>query len=71
MAQLVARVVWDHQAAGSNPVTRTISVLDRGYNDQVRRFSIFTDLMAFYGSDSVFVHDIISLEKLNLLRIVF
>ena len=23
MAQLVARVVWDHQAAGSNPVTRT------------------------------------------------
>jgi len=28
-------------------------------------------LMAFYGSDSVFVHDIISLEKLNLLRIVF
>ena len=24
VAQLVARVVWDHQAAGSNPVTRTI-----------------------------------------------
>ena len=23
VAQLVARVVWDHQAAGSNPVTRT------------------------------------------------
>ena len=25
VAQLVARVVWDHQAAGSNPVTRTSS----------------------------------------------
>lgn len=25
VAQLVERVVWDHQAAGSNPVTRTIS----------------------------------------------
>ena len=25
VAQLVARVVWDHQAAGSNPVTRTTS----------------------------------------------
>ena len=25
VAQLVARVVWDHQAAGSNPVTRTIN----------------------------------------------
>ena len=24
VAQLVARVVWDHQAAGSNPVTPTI-----------------------------------------------
>ena len=24
VAQLVARVVWDHQAAGSNPVTRTM-----------------------------------------------
>ena len=24
VAQLVARVVWDHDAAGSNPVTRTI-----------------------------------------------
>ena len=23
VAQLVARVVWDHEAAGSNPVTRT------------------------------------------------
>ena len=23
VAQLAARVVWDHQAAGSNPVTRT------------------------------------------------
>ena len=23
VAQLVARVVWDHDAAGSNPVTRT------------------------------------------------
>ncbi len=23
VAQLVARVVWDHQAAGSNPVTPT------------------------------------------------
>ena len=23
VAQLLARVVWDHQAAGSNPVTRT------------------------------------------------
>ena len=23
VAQLVARVVWDHQVAGSNPVTRT------------------------------------------------
>ena len=27
VAQLVARVVWDHQAAGSNPVTRTKSPL--------------------------------------------
>ena len=26
VAQLVARVVWDHQAAGSNPVTRTKSL---------------------------------------------
>ena len=26
VAQLVARVVWDHQAAGSNPVTRTTKV---------------------------------------------
>ncbi len=26
VAQLVARVVWDHQAAGSNPVTRTKKV---------------------------------------------
>ena len=25
VAQLVARVVWDHQAAGSNPVTPTTS----------------------------------------------
>ena len=25
VAQLVARVVWDHDAAGSNPVTRTTS----------------------------------------------
>ena len=24
VAQLVARVVWDHEAAGSNPVTRTM-----------------------------------------------
>ena len=24
VAQLVARVIWDHEAAGSNPVTRTI-----------------------------------------------
>ena len=24
VAQLVARVVWDHEAAGSNPVTSTI-----------------------------------------------
>ena len=24
VAQLVERVVWDHEAAGSNPVTRTI-----------------------------------------------
>ena len=23
MALLVARVIWDHEAAGSNPVTRT------------------------------------------------
>ena len=27
VAQLVARVVWDHQAAGSNPVTRTSGTL--------------------------------------------
>ena len=25
VAQLVARVVWDHEAAGSIPVTRTIT----------------------------------------------
>ena len=24
VAQMVARVVWDHEAAGSNPVTSTI-----------------------------------------------
>ena len=29
VAQLVARVVWDHQAAGSNPVTRTRNRQDR------------------------------------------
>ena len=28
VAQLVARVVWDHQAAGSNPVTRTKNPLE-------------------------------------------
>ena len=27
MAQLVARVVWDHEAAGSSPVTSTIYFL--------------------------------------------
>ena len=27
VAQLVARVLWEHQAAGSNPVTRTIGRL--------------------------------------------
>lgn len=26
VAQLVARVVWDHQVGGSSPSTRTISV---------------------------------------------
>lgn len=30
VAQLVARVVWDHQAAGSNPVTRTMRSIIKG-----------------------------------------
>ena len=31
VVQLVARVVWDHQAAGSSPVTRTITALSFWY----------------------------------------
>ena len=33
VAQLVARVVWDHDAAGSNPVTRTIRSVLKGFED--------------------------------------
>ena len=34
VAQLVARLLWEQDAAGSNPVTRTISLKNRRY----RRF---------------------------------
>ena len=44
VAQLVARVVWDHQAAGSNPVTRTKNPLES---------MISEDFLLFYSIDQL------------------
>ena len=41
VAQLVARVVWDHDAAGSNPVTRTIKETSFVYQKDKRGFLVF------------------------------
>lgn len=53
MAQLVARVVWDHQAAGSNPVTRTISSIHKGFDFMNTRFFCIHCLETLY--DAIFV----------------
>ena len=47
VAQLVARVVWDHQAAGSNPVTRTTSsrTAYRSRRRFLRRLSFIPSLL--------------------------
>ena len=46
VAQLVARVVWDHEAAGSNPVTRTKNPL---ISCEIRGFFNFLDIIRNYA----------------------
>ena len=48
VAQLVERVVWDHQAAGSNPVTRTISSVHN-------RFELWTLAFLFSAQPNIAV----------------
>ena len=42
VAQLVARLLWEQDAAGSNPVTRTISSVHNGFELWTLDFSIFS-----------------------------
>ena len=59
VAQLGARVVWDHQAAGSIPVTRTISSVHN-------RFQLWTlDIFCLY------LHFRLTIEFFEQLRLLF
>ena len=49
VAQLVARVVWDHDAAGSNPVTRTMKETSFVYQDKRGFFLHFGQILSKYG----------------------
>ena len=56
VAQLVARVVWDHQAAGSNPVTRTISSIHKGFDFMNTRFfsrTPRTEIFSHYAHSAI------------------
>jgi hypothetical protein len=53
VAQLVARVVWDHQAAGSNPVTRTKNPLKSSISEDFSMLKVqISDVVkaAFFGA---------------------
>ena len=53
VAQLVARVVWDHQAAGSIPVTRTISSVHNESQVSNTRFSIYKQILKKRNTTSI------------------
>ena len=57
MAQLVARDIWDVDAAGSNPVTPTISSVHNGFQLWALDFFILKLLFSFldYVSEQVFL----------------
>ena len=52
MAQLVACDIWDVEAAGSNPVTPTISSVHKGFDFMNTRFLFFI-LIFMYRADFV------------------
>ena len=53
VAQLGARVVWDHQAAGSIPVTRTISSVHNESQVLNTRFSIYKQILKQRNTTSI------------------
>ena len=55
VAQLVERVVWDHQAAGSSPVTPTIPSILTGTEKSCKNTRFFcpkTDGLSHYFSEN-------------------
>ena len=62
MAQLVERLVWDQDAAGSNPVTPTISSVHNGFELWALDFFMLKQLFSFLGYVS---------EQVRLLLFVF